>query len=375
MVAAVIAAAAAANACTVVAALSGHRAAADNNVVRSLTVAAANAGSPSPAFGRQAAAASFFIVLQGQRSFGGVFFKTCLEIAAFQLVIAVQLDGHIAVSLNTQGGFTVGVAHIDLHVLQGEVQHRIGKDVDHRNGVLPIFHWGRGYRGGLLGLGLLICVLLLVSILLLVGILLLISAFRLVSALRLVGILLLVGAFLLVSILRLVSVLLLVGTLRLVSILRLGRGSGLVVVLYHRAKVGILCCGAFQVALLRGGGLVTGGDDDLTTIVIGSGTSVLFAILDGLAAIRIFGDGNIAVVDVVGPCKGRSRQRHCDAQRRHQSCCPAECVGLPHGRGLLSFSTFSFSCAFCTSLLRVFLIFIVPPPPIFAIGKNNKIFT
>ena len=313
MVAAVIAAAAAANACTVVAALSGHRAAADNNVVRSLTVAAANAGSPSPAFGRQAAAASFFIVLQGQRSFGGVFFKTCLEIAAFQLVIAVQLDGHIAVSLNTQGGFTVGVAHIDLHVLQGEVQHRIGKDVDHRNGVVPkVRSRGRRGRGCLQGLGLLVGAFLLICVLLLVGIFLLVS------------ILLPVGAFL------------------LVCILRLGRGSGLVVVLHHRAKVGILCCGAFQVALQRGGGLIRGGDDDLLPLLF---SLLLVTVLDGLGAIRIFDNSNIALVDIVGSCKGRSRQRHCDAQRRQQSCRPAECVGLPHGRGLLSFST--LSCAFC----------------------------
>ena len=101
-------------------------------------IAAADTGSRFPAFGRQAAG-FFVLVLQGQRSFGfrGVFFKTCPVPAAFQLVIAVQLDLHIAVSLNSQSGFVIGVAHIDLHVFQGEVQHLIGKIVDHRNGVAP----------------------------------------------------------------------------------------------------------------------------------------------------------------------------------------------------------------------------------------------
>ena len=81
-----------------------------------------------------------------------------------------------------------------------------------------------------------------------------------------------------------------------------------------------------------------GGDDGLIPDLV---RTVLFALLfDGLAAIRIFGDGNIAVVDIVGPCKGRSRQRHRDAQRCHQSCCPAECVVLPHCGNLLSFLRF-----------------------------------
>ena len=283
--------------------------------------AAADAGTTAASFGFQAAAGGSFTVLQGQRACGGggVFFKTRPVIAAFQLVIAVQLDGHIAASLNAQGGLSIsrnvsGVAHIDLHVFQGELQRR-GSVVDHRNDVFAkAICRGRGCRGSisrgcLLGLGLSVCAFLLV------------------------------GVFLLLVVLRLLSVLLvvvlrLVGVLRLLSVLRLGRGSRLVVVLYHRAKAGILCCGAFQVALLRGDGLLTGGDDDLTTVILGR--SVL---LDGLAML-IFGDGNIAVVDVVGICKGRSRQRHRNTQRCYQSCCPAECVVLLHRGNLLSFLRF-----------------------------------
>ena len=184
-----------------------------------------------------------------------------------------------------------GVAHIDLYVFQGEVQHLIGNGLQ-RNGVVPkaiilFVHRSRACRGSSRG-----C--------------LLVCAFRFLGALRLVC------AF------------------RLLSVLRLGR---LVVVLYHRAKAGILCCGAFQVALQRGDSRTSGGDDDLITVIVAR--SVLF---DGLASIRIFGDGNIAVVDIVGPCKGRSRQRHRDAQRCHQSCCPAECVVLLHRSNLLSLS-------------------------------------
>ena len=213
--------------------------------------------------------------------------------AAFQLVLPVQLDLHITISLNAQGSLSCfrvnivlcsGVAHIDLHVFQGEVQHRIGKVVDHRNGVAPkaIFlfvHRGRGCRsssrGCLLGLG--------PGTFLLLSALLPVGAFRFLGALRLVGVL------------RLLSILRPVGILRLLSILRLGR---LVVVLYHRAKAGILCCGAFQVTLLRGGGRSSGGDDDL--IIVPNLLCLTVALFDGLALL-IFGDGNIAFVDIVGP--------------------------------------------------------------------------
>ena len=239
-----------------------------------------------------------------------------------------------------------GVAHIDLHVFQGELQRR-GSVVDHRNDVFAkAISWGRGRRGSsrgcLLGLGLSVCAFLLVGGLRLLGALLPVCSFRFLSALRLVGV------FLLLVVLRLLSVL-------LVVVLRLGRGSRLVVVLHHRAKAGVLCCGAFQVALQRGDGLFMGGDDDLTLVL-----RARFALLDGLFAIRIFGDGNVAVVDVVGPCKGRSRQRHCDAQRCQQSCCPAECVVLLHC-GLLSFST--LSCVFCALFVEGAFFQIVPPPP------------
>ena len=271
---------------------------------------AANAGSTASCFGSQAAV--FIVVLQGQHAcrVRFVFFKARLVSGAFQHVIAVQLDLHIALSLNAQGclfGYprlTSGVAHIDFHVFQGEVQHLIDTVVDHRNGVAPkaIFlfvHRGRGRRGSsrgcLLGLGLL-------------------SAFMLVGAFRFLGALRLVCAF------------------RLLSVLRLGR---LVVVFYHRAKAGVLCCGAFQVALQRGDDRIRGGDDGLLPGLV---RPFLCALLDGLAAILIFGDGNIAVVDVVGICKGRSRQRYRDAQRCHQSCCPAECVVLLHRSNLLSLS-------------------------------------
>ena len=372
-----------------------HPAAGDGDVFAAAVVAAADASTIFASGGLQAAAAGFFIVLQGQRACGGggVFFKARPLNAAFQLVLAVQLDLHIALSLNAQGGFSFypiasGVAHIDLHVFQGEVQHRIGKLVDHRNGVAPkavslIVLRGRGRRGRgrgcLQGLGRLPGAFLPVVgssrgclLGLLPGAFMLVGAFRFLGALRLVGAfrflsaLLPVGRFRFLSALRLVCAFRFLSILRLVSVLRLGRGSGLVgafllvVVLHHRAKAGILCCGAFQVALQRGGGLSSGGDDGLNPGRIH--TDLLSVLFDFLAAIIHFGDGNVTVVDIVGPCKGRSRQRHRDAQRRHQSCCPAECVGLPHGRGLLSFSTFSFSCAFCTSLLRVFLIFIIPPP-------------
>ena len=366
----------AADARTPVATGSGHRAAVDGDVVRSIVLAAANAGTIFASGGLQAA--GFFIivlliVLQGQRACGvrGVFFKARPVKAAFQLIIAVQLDLHIALSLNAQGGFSnytipliSGVAHIDLHVFQGEFQRR-GSVVDHRNDVFAkAICRGRGCRGcisrGCL-LGLLPGAFLLLSALLPVSVLRLLGALRLVCIFRFLSVLRLVGAF------RFLSVLRLVGVLRLLSVLRLGRGSRLVVFLYHRAKAGILCCGAFQVALLRGDGLLTGGDDDLTTVILGR--SVL---LDGLAML-IFGDGNIAVVDIVNVCKGRSRQRHRDAQRCQQSCCPAECVVLLHC-GLLSFST--LSCAFCALFVEgAFFQIVPPPPPIFSIGENNKVFT
>ena len=195
-----------------------------------------------------------------------------------------------------------GVAHIDLYVFQGEVQHLIGNVVDHRNGVAPkaIILWVHRSRacGGSSRGCLLVCTLLPVC------------AFRFLSALRLVCI------------------------FRFLSVLRLGR---LVVILYHRAKVGILCCGAFQVALQRGDDRIRGGDDGLLPGLVRPFISALF---DGLAAILIFGDGNIAVVDVVGICKGRSRQRHRNTQRCYQSCCPAECVVLLHRGNLLSFLRF-----------------------------------
>ena len=353
------AAAAAADAGTIQTTGSVHRAALDGDVFAAAPVAAADAGTIFATGGLQAAG-FFIIVLQGQRACGvrGVFFKARPVSAAFQLVIAVQLDLHIAVSLNAQGGFSFysspwdsGVAHIDLYVFQGEVQHLIGTFVDHRNDVFAkAISWGRGCRGGSSSrgclLGLLVCALLPVGVFRFLSALLPVGSFRFLSVLRLVC------AFRLVCIFRFLSALRLVGVLRLLSVLRQGR---LVVVLYHRAKAGILCCGAFQVALLRGDGLLTGGDDDLTTVILGR--SVL---LDGLAML-IFGDGNIAVVDIVNVCKGRSRQRHRDAQRCQQSCCPAECVVLLHC-GLLSFST--LSCAFCALFCggRIFLN-CTPPPP------------
>ena len=353
--------AAAADAGTIQTTGSVHRAALDGDVFAAAPVAAADAGTIFATGGLQAAG-FFIIVLQGQRACGvrGVFFKARPVSAAFQLVIAVQLDLHIALSLNAQGGFSFysspwdsGVAHIDLYVFQGEVQHLIGTFVDHRNDVFAkAISWGRGCRGGSSSRGcLLVCVFLPVSVLRLLSVLLLVGSFRFLSAL------LPVGAFRLVCIFRFFSAL---------------RLSRLVVVLYHRAKAGILCCGAFQVALLRGDGLLTGGDNDLTTVH--NLICVTFAPFDGLSAILIFGDDNIAVVDIVNVCKGRSRQRHCDAQRCQQSCCPAECVGLPHGRGLLSFST--LSCAFCALFVEsAFFQIVPPPPPIFSIGENNKVFT
>ena len=311
--------AAAADAGTTAAAGSGHCAALDGDVVAVAKVTAADAGTIKPTGGRQAAG-FFIIVLQGQRACG-VFFKARTLSAAFQLVIAVQLDLHIALSLNAQGRLSFlipiilisGVAHIDLYVFQGEVQHLIGNVVDHRNGVAPkaIILWvhrSSACRGSSRGC-LLVCTLLPVG------------SFRFLSALRLVCI------------------------FRFLSVLRLGR---LVVVLYHRAKVGILCCGAFQVALQRGDDRIRGGDDGLLPGLVRPFISALF---DGLAAILIFGDGNIAVVDVVGICKGRSRQRHRNTQRCHQSCCPAECVVLLHRGNLLSFLRFLWFLHY-TTLLR-----------------------
>ena len=360
-----------------------HPAAGDGDVFAAAVVAAADASTIFASGGLQAAAAGFFIVLQGQRACGGggVFFKARPLNAAFQLVIAVQLDLHIALSLNAQGGFSFypiasGVAHIDLHVFQGEVQHRIGKVVDQRNGVAPkavslIVLRGRGRRGRgrgcLQGLGRLVGILRLISAFRLVSALRLVCILRPVSVLRLVGIFRFLSVLLPVGVLRPVSVLRLVGTLRLVcafrllGVLRLGRGSRLVVVLHYRAKAGVLCCRAFQVALQRGDGLFMGGDDGLLPGRIHTDLrSVLF---DFLSAIIHFGDGNIAAVDIVGPCKGRSRQRHRDAQRCQQSCCPAECVGLPHGRGLLSFLRFLW-----------FLHFLLYPPPLqfWQSGKTAK---
>ena len=298
----------AADAGTTAAAGSGHCAAGDGDVFAVAKVTAADAGTIKPTGGRQAAG-FVIIVLQGQRACGG-FFKARTLSAAFQFVIAVQLDLHIALSLNAQGSLSFlipiilisGVAHIDLYVFQGEVQHLIGNVVDHRNGVAPkaiilFVHRSRACRGSSRGC-LLVCTLLPVC------------AFRFLGDLRLVCI------------------------FRFLSALRLGR---LVVVLYHRAKVGILCCGAFQVALQRGDDRIRGGDDGLLPGLVRPFISALF---DGLAAILIFGDGNIAVVDVVGICKGRSRQRHRNTQRCYQSCCPAECVVLLHRGNLLSFLRF-----------------------------------
>ena len=295
-------AAAAADAGTIFATGSGHRAALDGDVFAAAPVAA-DAGTIFATGGLQAAG-FFIIVLQGQRACGvrGVFFKARPVSAAFQLVIAVQLDLHIAVSLNAQGGFSFysspwdsGVAHIDLYVFQGELQRR-GSVVDHRNDVFAkAICRGRGCRGSisrgcLLGLGLSVCAFLLLSALLPVSVLRLLGALRLVCIFRFLSVLRLVCAF------RFLSALRLVGSFRFLSVLRLGR---LVVFLYHRAKAGVLCCGAFQVALQRGGGLFIGGDDDL--IIVPNLLCLTVALLDGLFAMLIFGDGNIAVVDIVGP--------------------------------------------------------------------------
>ena len=145
----------AADARTILASGSSHRAAGDGDGFGAFVLTAADARTIFASGGLQAA--GFFIivliiVLQGQRACGG-FFKARAGPAAFQLVIAVQLDLHIALSLNAQGGFSFftspwdsgvlsGVAHIDLYVFQGELQRR-GSVVDHRNGVAPkaIIFW------------------------------------------------------------------------------------------------------------------------------------------------------------------------------------------------------------------------------------------
>ena len=80
------------------------------------------------------------VVLDGQRAFRLMFvlLEACIAAAAFQLVVAVQLDGGIVVALHGDGGFALPVravtaaiplglaADVDFQVVEGDVHFALG---------------------------------------------------------------------------------------------------------------------------------------------------------------------------------------------------------------------------------------------------------
>ena len=128
-----------ADACRVAPAHSLDRAALDGDVAASALDASADACAAETALSGQRAF-GIVVVLDGQRAFRLVFvlLKTRIAAAAFQLVVAVQLDGGIAAALHGDGGFALlgravivaipllFAADVNFQVVEGDVHVALG---------------------------------------------------------------------------------------------------------------------------------------------------------------------------------------------------------------------------------------------------------
>ena len=129
-----------ADACRVAPAHSLDGAAPDGDVAAGALLSPANACAAAVAAFSGEGAVLALVVLNGQRSFRLVFvlLKTRIAAAALQLVVAVQLDGRIAVALHGDGGIalidwavTAAIplllaADVDLQVVEGDVHFALG---------------------------------------------------------------------------------------------------------------------------------------------------------------------------------------------------------------------------------------------------------
>ena len=128
-----------ADACRVAPAHSLDGAAPDGDVAAGALDAAADACAAEAALSGQRAF-GIVVVLDGQRSLRlmAVLFEARIVVAALQLVVAVQFDGHIVVALHGDGGFAridwavtadvpLGLAaDVDLQVVEGDVHVALG---------------------------------------------------------------------------------------------------------------------------------------------------------------------------------------------------------------------------------------------------------
>ena len=128
-----------ADACRVAPAHSFYRAAPDGDAAASTPDASADACAVVAALSGEGAVLAL-VVLDGQGALRLMFvlLEACIIAAAFQLVVAVQLDGHIAVALHGDGGFAridwaviaaiplLLAADVDLQVVEGDVHVALG---------------------------------------------------------------------------------------------------------------------------------------------------------------------------------------------------------------------------------------------------------
>ena len=128
-----------ADACRVAPAHSLDGAAPDGDVAAGALDASADACAAEAALGGEGAVLAL-VVLDGQSAFRLVFvlLKTRIIAAALQLVVAVQLDGRIVVTLHGDGGFALPdraviaaiplllAADVDLQVVEGDVHVALG---------------------------------------------------------------------------------------------------------------------------------------------------------------------------------------------------------------------------------------------------------
>ena len=133
------AACAVADACRVAPAHSLDGAAPDGDAAAGTLLSSADACAAVAALSGERAVLAL-VVLDGQRSFRLVFvlLKTRIIAAALQLVVAVQLDGHIAAALHGDGGIALPdrvviaaiplllAADVDLQVVEGDVYVALG---------------------------------------------------------------------------------------------------------------------------------------------------------------------------------------------------------------------------------------------------------
>jgi len=109
------------------AALGLYRAAGDLDVSGTAFVLSADACAAAGAALSGEGAFGVVVVLDGQLAGGliAVLFKTRIFAAALQLVVAVQLDGHIAVALDPDSSFAL-LADVNFQVVEGDVHVALG---------------------------------------------------------------------------------------------------------------------------------------------------------------------------------------------------------------------------------------------------------